>query len=265
MPTFIGLDLAWTTKNESGICWLEGDSRDNLRCTRLEAAVCDTGKPRPRSRGRRRAGRRHDRCARALHARALGRARNRPPLWALQGVGALISCRRQPGLHGRNRPRKGARGTGLHAGPRSATRRTSPRTGSGRGLPPHDPRATLRTRRAAALQAAKKGRNVAFRRNVHCSSTRNTCKRSSKREAPGVLDHPDVLSRPGLRDRAECARPRPQAPRRHARRPDLRARRMAHLDATRTLGDDRRPERLHRRAAGGLEGVVASLRGCPRA
>ena len=42
MPTFIGLDLAWTTKNESGICWLEGDSRDNLRCTRLEAAVCDT-------------------------------------------------------------------------------------------------------------------------------------------------------------------------------------------------------------------------------
>ena len=42
MPTFIGLDLAWTTKNESGICWLEGDSRDNLRCTRLKAAVCDT-------------------------------------------------------------------------------------------------------------------------------------------------------------------------------------------------------------------------------
>ena len=42
MPTFIGLDLAWTTKNESGICWLEGDSRENLRCTRLEAAVRDT-------------------------------------------------------------------------------------------------------------------------------------------------------------------------------------------------------------------------------
>ena len=42
MPTFIGLDLAWTTHKESGICWLEGDSRDNLRCTRIEAAVCDT-------------------------------------------------------------------------------------------------------------------------------------------------------------------------------------------------------------------------------
>ena len=42
MPTFIGLDLAWTTKNESGICWLKGDTRENLRCTRLEAAVCDT-------------------------------------------------------------------------------------------------------------------------------------------------------------------------------------------------------------------------------
>ncbi|MCY4617920.1 MAG: DUF429 domain-containing protein [Chloroflexi bacterium] len=38
MPTFIGLDLAWTTKNESGICWLEGDSRENLHCTRLEVA-----------------------------------------------------------------------------------------------------------------------------------------------------------------------------------------------------------------------------------
>lgn len=42
MPTFIGLDLAWTTKNESGICWLEGDSRENLRCIRLETAVCET-------------------------------------------------------------------------------------------------------------------------------------------------------------------------------------------------------------------------------
>ena len=42
MPTFIGLDLAWAGKNESGICWLEGDSRDNLRCTRLETAVRDT-------------------------------------------------------------------------------------------------------------------------------------------------------------------------------------------------------------------------------
>jgi predicted RNase H-like nuclease len=42
MPTFIGLDLAWTTRNESGICWLEGDSRENLRCTRLDTAICDT-------------------------------------------------------------------------------------------------------------------------------------------------------------------------------------------------------------------------------
>lgn len=43
MPTFIGLDLAWTAHRESGICWLEGDSPEDLRCTRLEAAVCDTG------------------------------------------------------------------------------------------------------------------------------------------------------------------------------------------------------------------------------
>ena len=41
MPTFIGLDLAWTAKNESGICWLEGSTRENLRCTRLEARVSD--------------------------------------------------------------------------------------------------------------------------------------------------------------------------------------------------------------------------------
>lgn len=36
MPTFIGLDLAWVSKNQSGICWLEGDSKENLRCTRLK-------------------------------------------------------------------------------------------------------------------------------------------------------------------------------------------------------------------------------------
>jgi len=42
MPTFIGLDLAWTTKNDSGICWLEGDSKENLHCTRLEVAPRET-------------------------------------------------------------------------------------------------------------------------------------------------------------------------------------------------------------------------------
>ncbi len=42
MPTFIGLDLAWTSHRESGICWFEGESAADLRCTRLEAAVCNT-------------------------------------------------------------------------------------------------------------------------------------------------------------------------------------------------------------------------------
>lgn len=42
MPTFVGLDLAWTAHRESGICWLEGETPDDVRCTRLEAAVCDT-------------------------------------------------------------------------------------------------------------------------------------------------------------------------------------------------------------------------------
>ena len=39
MATFIGLDLAWKATNESGICWLEGESPETLRCTRIEAAV----------------------------------------------------------------------------------------------------------------------------------------------------------------------------------------------------------------------------------
>jgi predicted RNase H-like nuclease len=42
MPTFIGLDLAWTTHRESGVCWFEGESPEDVRCTRLEAAVCET-------------------------------------------------------------------------------------------------------------------------------------------------------------------------------------------------------------------------------
>ncbi|MDE2670242.1 MAG: DUF429 domain-containing protein [Chloroflexota bacterium] len=42
MPTFVGLDLAWTSHRESGICWFEGESAADLHCTRLEAAVCDT-------------------------------------------------------------------------------------------------------------------------------------------------------------------------------------------------------------------------------
>ena len=44
MPTFIGLDLAWSPKKESGICWLVGDSSERLRCTRLEAKVSDMQK-----------------------------------------------------------------------------------------------------------------------------------------------------------------------------------------------------------------------------
>ena len=39
MPTFIGLDLAWTATNESGVCWLAGTTPDDLRCTRIGAAT----------------------------------------------------------------------------------------------------------------------------------------------------------------------------------------------------------------------------------
>lgn len=41
MSTFIGLDLAWKASNESGICWLEGESAD-LACSRLEADARST-------------------------------------------------------------------------------------------------------------------------------------------------------------------------------------------------------------------------------
>ncbi|MCY3557687.1 MAG: DUF429 domain-containing protein [Chloroflexi bacterium] len=41
MPTFIGLDLAWSPNKESGICWLTGDSADSLTCERLTAEVSD--------------------------------------------------------------------------------------------------------------------------------------------------------------------------------------------------------------------------------
>ena len=39
VPTFIGLDLAWTATNESGVCWLAGETPDDLRCTRIGAAA----------------------------------------------------------------------------------------------------------------------------------------------------------------------------------------------------------------------------------
>ena len=44
MPTFIGLDLAWSPKKESGICWLVGDSSENLSCRRLTAEVSNMEK-----------------------------------------------------------------------------------------------------------------------------------------------------------------------------------------------------------------------------
>lgn len=39
MATFIGLDLAWTARNESGICWFEGETPAYLTCTRIGAGV----------------------------------------------------------------------------------------------------------------------------------------------------------------------------------------------------------------------------------
>lgn len=42
MPTFIGLDLAWKATNDSGICWLEGDSPEDLRCIRLDVGPRET-------------------------------------------------------------------------------------------------------------------------------------------------------------------------------------------------------------------------------
>lgn len=39
MATFVGLDLSWTGRYETGICWLEGESGGELTCTRIEASV----------------------------------------------------------------------------------------------------------------------------------------------------------------------------------------------------------------------------------
>ena len=39
MTTFIGLDLAWTSHRETGICVFVGGGPDALRCVRLETAV----------------------------------------------------------------------------------------------------------------------------------------------------------------------------------------------------------------------------------
>ena len=41
IATFVGLDLAWAAKNESGICWLEAKAGTSPTCRRLEAAVRD--------------------------------------------------------------------------------------------------------------------------------------------------------------------------------------------------------------------------------
>ena len=41
MPTFIGLDLAWTARKETGICWFQGETPADLKCTRIEASVRD--------------------------------------------------------------------------------------------------------------------------------------------------------------------------------------------------------------------------------
>ena len=39
MATFIGLDLAWTARNETGVCWFEGETPADLTCTRIGACV----------------------------------------------------------------------------------------------------------------------------------------------------------------------------------------------------------------------------------
>ncbi|MCY4492409.1 MAG: hypothetical protein OXB92_00950 [Acidimicrobiaceae bacterium] len=35
VPTFIGLDLAWKASNESGACWLEGETSAERNGSRL--------------------------------------------------------------------------------------------------------------------------------------------------------------------------------------------------------------------------------------
>ena len=39
MTTFVGLDLAWTAHNDSGVCWFEGETPADLTCTRIGSDV----------------------------------------------------------------------------------------------------------------------------------------------------------------------------------------------------------------------------------
>ena len=78
MPTFIGLDLAWTTHRESGICWFEGETPADLRCTPPRSRRLRHRVPCRRGRGRRGAGRRRHRRAPPLHPAALGPSARSP-------------------------------------------------------------------------------------------------------------------------------------------------------------------------------------------
>ena len=191
MPTFIGLDLAWTTKNESGICWLEGDSRTNLRCTRLEAAPCDT------------ASLAHEVAAVdgpvvvTIDAPVL----YMPERWVEPEIGRRFGRYKASAHSSHAAVNRGytagidlgkaleARGFTLDPGPLLGGRR--PEQVAVEVYPPHDPRASLRTRRAAPLQAEERSRHAFIRRALQQYQAH--LQALIEREAPGVLDHADVL------------------------------------------------------------------------
>ena len=104
----------------------------------------------------------------------------------------------------------------------------------------------------------KKGRNVAFIRHALQQYQAHT-EALIKHEAPRVLENADVLC---AMDSETAQNARGCALKRLDDTLDGLTCTLAAwviLEATRALGDDRRPERLHRRAAGGLEGVAASV------
>ena len=245
MPTFIGLDLAWTAHRESGICWFEGESAADLRCTRLEAAVCN-----PR--------RLADELAAVegpLVVTIDAPLLYTPERWAEREVARRFG-RYKASAHSAHAAVRRGYTAGIDLGralmERGFTTDPAPLL---RGAPgrfaveiyPHTVHVRLFGLSERLPYKPKGGRSVAFRREVMRRVP----------GPPGNSPRTGGAARPRPPRGAARARPVdggeregrwPEASRRHPRRPDLCTVRLAPVEGARSLGDAWRPERLHRRA-----------------
>ena len=104
MANFIGLDLAWTSHKETGICWFEGETPTDLICTRIGAdvrSVESLADEVAAVEGSAIVARR----ARPLYGRTVGRERDCAPLRTIQGVPSSSALRCEARTNGRHLPR----------------------------------------------------------------------------------------------------------------------------------------------------------------